>query len=52
MKKTSRKNLIALLCTFALGCANVEKSQAFFGIFGTKKSMDFINRDENTLEIF
>ena len=52
MKKTSRKNLIALLCTFALGCANVEKSQAFFSIFGTKKSIDFINHDKTTLENF
>ena len=52
MKKTSRKKLIALLCTFALGCANVEESQALFGIFGTKKSIDFINHDDSTLENF
>ena len=50
MKKNSKKKLIALLCIFALGSANVEKSQAFFSIFGTKKSRNFINHNENVLQ--
>ncbi len=53
MKKTSRKlrkKLTSLFCVFSLGCANVEKSQAFFSIFGKKKSIGFINRNNSIVE--
>lgn len=37
MKRNSKKKLIALLCVFALGSANVKNSQAMFGGFDKSK---------------
>ena len=48
MKRNSKKKLIALLCTFALGSANVEKSWAMFnGFLAGNKPVGFVNCPSN-----